>query len=184
MEITLKRYLSSPRWGGLICGGFFLAFAYILYYEWQYGDYPGHIDDSNVAVHGSLGLLCFVYHILHHSILPKGIGLHLFGVPVGLIKWENVEMAEYVYCWHFFAANTSSEVKQQGIFVMFKNCREFYDPHGDSLIFFLFKHPFSCAFIRFPKYKRRKVVELFQKYYPDLKFQIGCDTSFLNEEVR
>ena len=179
-----KRFLSEPRLLGLLIGALFLLLGYWTYYDYQYGDgrVISHRYSMPYEFYFHVGAYCTIYYSFHHSILPKGIGLHFFCIPVGLIKWEKVEMAEYVYRWNLSESKSDTSVNQQGIFVMFRNCREFYDPHGDSLILFLFKHPFSCAFIRFPKYKRRMVVKLFQSYFPNLTFQVGCDTGFLNEE--
>ena len=96
-------------------------------------------------------------------------------------KWEDVSTAEYIYEWPT-SYRGGIQLKGQGIFVSLTSGPPFA-PEIDAPNILRWKHPFSTCWMRFSKAKRKQYVEVFQQYFPELSFQVGCDTSFLENKT-
>ena len=175
MVTSMKKQVTvPPYWVDYLFG-----FACIGIYFWNPdASRVGGISPSKVLL--IMGLLIILKASIHYSIGNKGILVRIIGIPIRLIKWNQVSTAEYIYEWNN-GAKCGGSVKGQGIFVTLHNCPCF-SPEVDGLDMFVLHHPFSCLFIRFTSRSQEKFVELFQLYYPALSFQIGYEKNLYGKK--
>lgn len=126
-----------------------------------------------------LGTILFVYSSTHYSLHPSGIWVHLLGIPIRRIRWSQISTAEYIQTWS--SGFAYSDNKGYAIAITLPECPAFA-PEIDEPSKFSMKHPISFIFIRFSARNRKKIVEAFRHYYPELDIQLGCDTSWLKED--
>ena len=122
--------------------------------------------------------ILFVYSSTHYSLHPSGIWVHLLGVPIRRIRWNQISTAEYIQTWS--SGSTLSNNKGYAIAITLPGCPAFA-PEIDEPSKFSMKYPINFIFIRFSARNRRKIVGIFRHYYPELDIQFGCDTSWLND---
>ena len=120
-----------------------------------------------------MGIILLVWECFHYGITEKGLSIRFLYIPLFLIRWEKISTAQYICSWR--NGRSGSEEKGYGIFVTLGSSPAFL-PEIDGLGMFLLKHPFRAFFIRFTAKKRVEYVKAFRKHYPDLLFQVGCDT--------
>lgn len=126
-----------------------------------------------------VGTLLIIYSAVHYSIHPGGIWVHFLGIPVRRIRWDQISTAEYIQTWS--SGFAYSDNKGHAIAITLSSCPA-YTPELDEPSKFIVNHPFSFLFIRFTKRHRKDYVETFRHYFPELSFQLGCDTSWLTDE--
>ena len=129
-----------------------------------------------------VGLALLFQGCFHYSIHKFGILVHFMWIPVRVIKWEKVFAAEYIHEWCYRPKHNDTN-KGHGIMVTLLGC-PVYCAEIDVMYAFRWRHPWGAHFIRFSKRKRKRIVQVFQQYYPNLRFQVGCDTSWLTDEEK
>lgn len=168
-----------PHWVNLAAG---LALLVIGLRRWFNPPRPsvGGFRSGSAKLLPPIGFVFLMQGCFHYSIHKFGIVVHFLWIPVRIIKWEKVYAAEYIYEWHM-DAKSNYKSKGQGIMVTLRGC-PVYCAEFDSMTYFQWRHPWGAHFIRFTPWKRKHYVQVFQQYYPNLRFQVGCDTSWLTEE--
>ena len=171
IQTVKKRMTVPPYWGNVAIGGLSLMFGCFAF---------AHQLQNGRNARMSFGLICGSLYILiesffHWTICEKGIWIRFLWIPVRLIKWDQVDTAEGIYKWYTGAKGVI--LNGQGIFVTLKGCPCF-SPEVDALNMFVFRHPFRSLFIRYTPRRRDAYVALFQRYYPELEFQIGYQEHF------
>lgn len=172
---TRKSVLIPPYWLDVL---FAVAVFAISQWEWLFTRSTGfqHRQQSFFLI---AGIYLLIRNCVSYIVHPKGIIICWMLIPFRLIKWERVSTAEYLYQWHTWKIH--QETKGQGIFITLPQA-PIFSPEIDELSKFILKHPFSSCFIRFTPRNRKRYVEVFRQYYPDLQFQLGCDTSWLSAD--
>lgn len=179
MEHRIKKCVfTPPHWVNLAVGLFFLV-AGLLAWSSPSTSRAVKYDGARDFL-APIGLAILLQGCFHYSIHKFGILVHFMWIPVRIIKWEKVYAAEYIYEWHM-DTKSRYQSKGQGIMVTLRGCPT-YCAEIDSMLYFQWRHPWGAHFIRFSKRRRKRIAQVFQQYYPNLRFQIGCDTSWLNEE--
>jgi hypothetical protein len=119
-----------------------------------------------------VGTILFLKQSFHAAITPKGLQIRFLYIPVCRISWERISTAQYIHTWK--ATDKGSERNGCGIFITRASCPLFV-PEVDGLNMFQLKHPFTSFFIQFTEKNKKKYVNAFRHYYPELSFQLGCD---------
>lgn len=179
MEHRIKKHVfTPPHWINLAVGLFFLVAGL---WAWSSPSTSRAVKyDGARDFLAPIGLAILLQGCFHYSIHKFGILVHFVWIPVRVIKWEKVSAAEYIYEWRYCPQYNDTN-KGQGIMVTLMGCPT-YCAELDVMYAFRWRHLWSAHFIRFSKRRRKRIAQVFQQYYPNLRFQIGCDTSWLNEE--
>ena len=174
-----KRIIIPPHWATVFL---FAAICLLVFYAHAWAKSIESHDLTEKYETYCFGMTVVLISLLfHYGITPKGIVCMFLFIPFRLIKWEDVSTAEYIYEWPS-SYRGGIQLKGQGIVVSLTSGPPFA-PEVDAPNILRWKHPFSTCWMRFSKAKRKQYVEVFQQYFPELSFQVGCDTSFLENKT-
>lgn len=175
-EAMKKRKTIPPYWVDIVVALFFLMLSLFLW-NWGIsdGDTLSRRTEYGLRFLAGLSILVLVKSCLHWTICEQGIIVRFLLIPIRLIRWDKITMAEYIYNW--FTGSSSIKMDGQGIFITLVGC-PLFSPEIDGLNMFLLKHPIGSLFIRFTPRKQIEYVELFQLYFPELDFQLGYEKQF------
>lgn len=170
MEVSQKTVVIPP-YGKTLLVAIGLIFLGIICYMEYYINGRDFLYYANWFL--GVGIILFIDKSFHTAITEKGLQIRFLYIPIYRIRWNKISTAQYICSWK--ATERGSEEKGNGIFITLPTCPAFI-PEVDGLDMFRLKHPFSSFFIQFTEKNKRKYVSMFCHYYPNLFFQVGCDT--------
>jgi len=169
MDKTVNHKITIPPYWPMIALFMCLAIPAVVlaYTGWlERGEVSSHV--ISITFFLIVGISMFGFHM---TLSDYGILIRFLGIPIRKILWEQINSATYIYNW--YPTKLAKEpMTGQGILILLSNQFDFC-PDMDCLTSFLLRHPRQAFFVLMTPLGQKRYVEAFQRFYPQLTFQVG-----------